>query len=74
VLANYDEGHETTSSARLRGTFNLTNTGTATLRRGHWQLYLSSLRAMQFDENGTMLANSQLKARITIDRAPRDQL
>jgi len=64
VLANYDEEGETSSTPRLRGTFNLTNTGTMTLRRGNWELYMPSFREMQFHVNGTMLGDSGLKAGI----------
>jgi len=62
VLANYNEREEVASWRRFRGRFNLTNTGTTTLRRGHWELYMPSLRGMQFNDNGTMLGNSGLKA------------
>jgi len=62
VLANFDENKEASSGRRLRGRFNLTNTGSTTLRRGNWQLYVPSVRAMQLDDNGTMLGNSGLKA------------
>jgi len=63
VLANYDEDGKAQASSvpRLRGRFNLTNTGTMTLQRGNWELYMPSFREMQFDVNGTMLGNSGLK-------------
>ena len=65
VLANYDDGRRPASSTpRLRGRFNLANTGPTTVRRGRWEIYLSSIRRMQLTENGTMLGNSGLKARI----------
>jgi len=64
VLANYADDEEAASAPRLRGRVNLTNTGTKTLRRGNWELYLPSFRNMQLDVNGTMLGNSGLKARI----------
>jgi len=69
VLANYDDDdQEASSRPRLRGRFNLTNTGTRTLRRGLWELYIPSSRAMQLDDSGTMLANSGLKASIQRQR------
>jgi len=65
VLANYDDGRRPASSTRrLRGRFNLTNGGPTTVRRGRWEIYLSSIRRMQLTENATMLGNSGLKARI----------
>jgi len=64
LLANYDDDEEASSPPRLRGRFNLTNIGTRTLRRGLWELYIPSFRAMQFNDSGTMLANSALKASI----------
>jgi len=64
VLANYDRNQPTSSTRRLRGRFNLTNTGTTTVRRGRWEIYLSSLRRMQLgDDNATLLGDSGLKAR-----------
>jgi len=65
VLANNDEHLETSSAGRLRGRFNLTNT--RTLRHGHWQLFMSSFRGMQFNDNGTMLGDSGLKARFLLE-------
>jgi len=64
VLANYVDGEAMSSSPRLRGRFNLTNRGTTAVQRGNWEIYMSSLRLMQFNDNGTMLGNSGLKARI----------
>jgi len=69
VIANYgDEAGErrTSSAGRLRGKFNLTNTGTQPVRRGRWQIFMSSFRQMQFSDNGTMLADSGLKAYISL--------
>lgn len=66
MLANYDDGEEKeeepSNARRLRGRFTLTNTGMMILRRGHWQLFIPSFRAMQFNDSGTMLGNSGLKA------------
>jgi len=66
VLANYNQDDEkdndkASSLARLRGKFNLTNTGSRTVRRGNWELYVPSFPAMQFNDNGTILGKSGLK-------------
>jgi len=66
ILANYDDdGEDVSSTAGLRGTFNVTNTGTTAVQRDeHWQIYMSSFRRLRFTDNGSVLGNSGLKARI----------
>ena len=66
VLANYDDERASSANKRFHGRFNLTNAGTTTFRRGNWQIYMSSLRRTQFDNDGTMLGNSGLKVRIVM--------
>ena len=51
---------------RLRAQFNLTNRGSSAVRRGRWQIYLSSFRRIQLDDHATMLGNSGLKARFSV--------
>ena len=79
VLANYRHRHHPHQqqqqqqpppppppTPRLRAQFNLTNRGSSAVRRGRWQIYLSSFRRIQLDDHATMLANSGLKARFSV--------